>query len=72
MVNIGRKDFEFEKNYNKVIFVLMIYGGIYIIWKYLLQRNVNDSFLLGFLIVTICIVYYREKELNNKENNCKR
>ena len=56
----------------KLFSVLMIYDGIYIIWKYLLQRNVNDSFLLGFLIVTICIVYYREKELNNKENNCKR
>ena len=36
----------------------MIYGGIYIIWKYLLQRNVNDSFLLGFLIGLFNLIPY--------------
>ena len=36
------------------------------------MKKLKNIFLLGFLIVTICIVYYREKELNNKENNCKR
>lgn len=56
----------------KLFSVLMIYGSIYIIWKYMLQRNVNDTFLVGFLIVTIYVVYYREKERNNKENDCKR
>ena len=34
MVNIGRKDFEFEKNYNKVIF------GFNDIWWYIYQLEI--------------------------------